>query len=87
MLQGADGERMKRAIKAEKDEKERFKEKEAKHKRSWRPRSYGEGRPDFKRRDDWDGRDRRPYGDRDRGSFLCGSTGHMARDYPRKKGR
>ena len=87
MLQGADGERLKRAIKAEKDEKERLKEKEPRNKKSWRPRSYGEGRPDFKRKDDRDDRDRRPRGDRDRGCFMCGSTGHMARDYPRRKGR
>ena len=49
MLQGADGERLKRAIKAEKDEKERLKEKDTKHRKSWRPRPYGESRPDFKR--------------------------------------
>ncbi len=58
MLQGADGERLKRAIEVDKDEKERLKEKEPKNEKSWRPRSSGEGRPDFKRKDDREDRDR-----------------------------
>ena len=92
MRQGAEGQRLKRAIQAEKEDQDR---KKATEKKPSRSRRGGYSRPSYRnggRQDsyrDYDDRDRRTGGGGNSGNtrrcYICDSRDHLSNDCPKKR--